>query len=268
MLSEALRSPLASPDFFYALSAIGRRKDRLLGFVKAVDDEFFDEDLRTTVAAAVECIGQLNNQQVLEVSWTQLKASFLREDDIRTLKLFSRTARHYRPLPRVLEEERDQIVKKIDELQHELSVCADLPEWAKEPLREGLGRLRLVVLYFILFGHEEAIDQLLLIRGQIEAIATALLNAHEPEEKRRHRVAVLALLMTLLSTAIEVFTTPQTNMEALQTYRGWARDYISSPPTQISPPPKLLEAPTAKRGDAGSERLHNRRCGTTGGRGE
>ena len=76
------------------------------------------------------------------------------------LATFSYVARRLWPLRKLSEEDRLDIIKKIEIVLADINKSDDIPGWAKAPLVDGLARMQLTLQHLLFFGYEAAIEEL------------------------------------------------------------------------------------------------------------
>jgi hypothetical protein len=248
VVAQNLKLVPNQPALLEILQAIASRGSRLAWFAGRLQDEFLDDDLRKAVAGAADQISKATVLPNIVNPWGQVRDEFLREDDIRTLKLFSRTARHHQPLKLYTSDERNKAVAAIEEALQTLDKDLDAPKWMIQPLKDGLTRLLFVLKFIPFFGHELALDELLRLRASIEALSATLDDAGERGTFKKWLAAVGVVAFAVVSVT-DILTVPKNTVEALETYRGWTRAFLSSTPAQLAPPPKLLEGPKTNNGN-------------------
>jgi hypothetical protein len=231
----------AGPVFFELLSVLRNRIHSLEQFARTVVDRELDDSLRGEVVAATKAFAQLFAPQQLVTVWDSTRASCLPDANLKTLTWFGQTARRHRPLRVVSDQERLALIEKIDEALRGLDDDL-LTDWRKEPLREGLMRLQTILKFFKVFGHEAAIQELLLFNRKVESlseahsVADSFLTSFEFPSLRK------ALEITALVGAL--FTLPDTTVTAFGHYVEWQRRMIASA-TDQTPKPRLLAPPVA-----------------------
>jgi hypothetical protein len=231
-----------------AVAAITARVSRLKELVSSVDDPFLDEHgQRGILLSALDQFLGLFRPEHAGGAWSSALKTFIREEDIRAIQGFSRTARDYRPLRRIEKEDRQQLLGKIGAALADMESRNDVPSWAKEPLTDGLRRLQLMVRHLSFFGHSTAIDQILLLRTHTNALKSAMDDSSTPASKGKSRFKAVLEAIALAST---LFSAPHTNAQAYLAYHSFllgppAEQLLLPGPTKPngSPAPGDVEAP-------------------------
>ncbi|WP_029585822.1 hypothetical protein [Bradyrhizobium sp. URHD0069] len=240
----------AGPIFFELLSVLRNRIHVVEEFARRVQDKELDDSLRNDVVAATKSFAKLFGPGQLVTVWDSTRASCLPEANIRTLMWFGQTARRHRPLRVVSDPERLHLIDKIDDALRALE-DDPLGSWKKAPLKNGLVRLRTVLQYFKYFGHERAIEELLLFDRKMEALNdtdedpfNALSQPKLPSLRKVLEITALAGTLFILPdqavTAYDRYVTWTNRMVVTATHQPSERLLLAPPIATI---PRLSELP-------------------------
>ncbi len=206
-----------------------------------MSDPELDDGLRSDVIAATKSFSQLFLPPQLITVWDSTRVSCLPDAKLKTLTWFGQTARRHRPLRVVSDEERAELIRKIDDAIQELA-SDPLSDWTNAPLTDGLLRLRIVLQFFKFFGHEMAIEELLLFNRKVEAVRDIQQGGQsflgQLELRGFSRILEITVLLGTL------FILPDQVVTANDRYAGWMQRLILSS-TQIPPERRLLPPPVA-----------------------
>lgn len=242
MLPRALNVHIEPSEHWELMSALNSRLVRLEAFIKAVQDKEFDEAQRKRMIQAVNILAQAFKPEQQVEKWQDTLAACIREDDALHLRWFSIIAKRYRPLRQVNDDERDDLIAKIEQTLLALKDAEDIPDWAKAPLSDGLSRLRFTLQHLVFFGSEEAIDQLLDVYNKTVAIEAAVANTGGAREGHS-RSATFEKVLNWLVIAATVFWLPDQTLTAFERYQGWYLKVIVENPRLPKPERRLLAPP-------------------------
>lgn len=235
---------VSGADFYDLLSIVAQRLIRLKQFVSTLNDDEFDEIKRKRATQAVEHFEGMFSSASLSQRWNDTKQNHVNLDDALQFSWLSLVAKRYRPLRRLTDDERKELTKKLDEAISEFGASTDIPLWAREPLADGLRRLRLVTTKMEFFGYEAAIDELLSVYHRASEVEDHLKATNSATTNRSLSISAvlnaIALAVTLFS-AVDVTTT------AFEHYRGWQLEQIKSSPRLEKCQTRLLPAPKDRK---------------------
>lgn len=151
---------VAGAELYDLMSIMARRVARLGQFLSELNDAEFDRRMRERALQAIDRFSGLFNAAALSRAWETTKGAHVSTDDALYLSFVSVVAKRYKPLRKLEEEERAQLLGKIEEAISSIPASPDIPPWAQEPLLDGLSRLKLVIQKIEFFGVETAITAL------------------------------------------------------------------------------------------------------------
>ncbi len=134
-----------------------------------------------------------------------------------------------------------ELIKKIDEAISELASAAS-PDWMSAPLSDGLARLKTILKFFNFFGHEMAIEELLIFNQKVESLRKSQQADPNFLSKFESRRLIKALEITVLLG--NLFILPDQVVSANDRYVGWVQNLVISS-TQTPPAPLMLPPPVA-----------------------
>lgn len=228
----------SSHIFFDLLSVVRSRIYALEHFAKNVTDPELDQNLRGDVVAATQLFSQLFLPQHLTTVWDNNRVTFVPDANIKTLMWFGQTARRHRPLRVITDEERKNLIEKVDEVLGDLA-DGDISRWAIAPLSEGLLRLRTILQFFEFFGHELAIDELLIFNRKVEAIRDA--SRSVDGGLGSYEFPTMSKILNISALLGTLFILPDQAVTAYDRYVGWQKRMIES--STQKPDERLLIAP-------------------------
>ena len=236
--------------YFELLSVVRNRIHNLELFATRVVDPELDDGLRQEVINATGMFGALFSLSNLVSPWENARTSSLPDANLKTLMWFGQTARRHRPLRVVNEEDRQALLGQIDEAIADLTKD-EAPDWTKPPLLDGLRRMRIVLQYLRFFGHDVAIEELILFNRKVVSVQ----EVHKSRQRVSDDAASLSFMRILNVIALlgAVFILPDEMKTAWDRYDGWQQQLlmvISKQPSEqklLSPPsvvlPKLPKLP-------------------------
>jgi hypothetical protein len=152
-------------------------------------------------------------------------------------------AKRYRPLRQVDDEERNELVTKIDHTLAALNDAPDIPDWAKVPLSDGLGRLRFTLQHLVFFGSEAAIEQLLDVFNKTVTIESALGDSGKSTREGPSKASTIKEVLINLVLVANLFWLPDQTTAAFERYNGWYLKLIVENPRLPKPERRLLAPP-------------------------
>jgi len=238
---KALGQNLSASQHWELMSALNSRLLRLDAQIRSVQDQELDQAQRQRALQAVQNFANLLEPPNQSLQWQQA-VNFVREDDALQLSWFSVILKRHRPLRRVTDDEREELIAKIGEVVTALQVEADFPDWAKYPLSEGLQRLQFMLQHFVFFGCEVAIDQLLDVYSKASALENAI-EGKSSSEKSTKRNPTLVSVLNVIVLVANLFWLPDQVTTAFERYRGWTLRPIIENPRLPKPETRLLAPP-------------------------
>jgi hypothetical protein len=233
-LSKFAKVSADDPLFFEIIGMIGSRAVMLTDFIYELQDEYLDEDLRSSLIAGIREMAQVISPIHMGSQWNHIAPKYLQQSNIRALRLFSRTARQYKPLRYVAPTEREQIVAELEGALQELGEDKHFPAWAISQIAEGLRRLKLMLTHFPMFGHDAVLDQLIKIQAETKANFDFMQRIKEiSEHKLVKTLGVLSLIANLL-------VLPPKAAASIPYYREHVHQIVHDVPKLLGGPPKRL----------------------------
>ena len=159
-IKRAIGKNIQTYEYAELVSTLLLRLRRLGEFVSNVRDIEFSERMRVRVGHAIGRFSALFEPEQQYGTWQNTRVAHATSDDALQLEFFSVIAKRYRPLRKLVDEDRVKLITQIEEAQKALSENSDVPDWAKGPLSDGLERLKLTLKFLTFFGCEAAIDAL------------------------------------------------------------------------------------------------------------
>jgi hypothetical protein len=240
-LAESISVDSSSREFLEIVAAIKTRIYKLKQFAETVQDEHLSDDLRKDVILAAEAFAKLFDPANFAQSWTESKKSLLTESRLKSFLYFGKTAQSHRPLRRIADAERDDVLSRIAEvsvnIEHE-----EIPEWTRSALLSGLDRLQLLIKHVRFFGHDLCIEQIILLHRQVEILACQL----DPNETS-YRISISAILKVInaIILAANLYCVPDQFLMATERYRSaLLPSTIHSAQTFLNEHQKYLPAPS------------------------
>jgi hypothetical protein len=244
-LAKAINVANDSPDYLDAIAEVSLRIQRLSKFATQVADPDFDEELRADVISATSTLAHLFTPAQSMIPWKDAKQRFIQDNHLRILKWFGPTAKRYKPLRVIKSEEVTSALDKLNEVIEEIETGE--PHWSNAPLINGLQRLQRVLKHLNFFGHEAAIDQILLFSNRTIAIKEAM----EKEESLSDQRSIFKVL-NIIALIGALFCLPPQAVDAIGRYEDWglnrAIEAVESHFEQrlLPPPEKYLPPETEK----------------------
>lgn len=238
----------SGPFFFELLSIVRNRIHRLEHFAMNVNDPELDAGLRDEVVIATQAFAQLFAPKQLVTAWDSARVTYLPDANLKTLIWFGQTAKRHQPLRVVDEAERLELIVKIDEVLRDVKEDFSIPDWMKAPLADGLTRLRTILHFFKFFGHEMAIEELLIFNQKIEALRETQGAGSFLADVQLPNLSKILGITALVGT---LFMLPDQAITAYDRYVGWQQRMIAlvtQPPAErrlLAPPLAALPSPTS-----------------------
>lgn len=236
-------------EFLDIIAAIGLRVERLIEFAQQVKDSEVDDELRNDLVSAARTFGSVFLPHNMHVNWRQAKLRFVQEGHLSTLRWFSQTARRHRPLRVISREDLENAQRNVSNLIAEIAAEEDA-HWSHAPLADGLRRLQRVLAYLPFFGHEEAIEQIVILAQRASAIQEEVKEQTSAQDGSWAALRVLGLV-ALVGT---LFCLPDQVATAITRYRGWGLDQAVKLVLRYEKP-RLLPAPTEPMPEPGKQAL-------------
>jgi hypothetical protein len=252
VFQKALGPKISASEHWELLSALNSRLLRLDALVHSVQDKELDEGQRARIIQAVNTFAHVLQPSQQVQPWQHTLQNFLRSDDGLHLAWFSIIAKRYQPLRRVTDDERAELIAKIDEAITSIEAGKDIPEWAKFPLLDGLRRLRFMLQHLLFFGCESAIDLLLEVYNKASAIEGAVDNRPNSAKQAGSSGPTLLTVFNFIVLAANLFWLPDQTTTAFERYQGWYLKTIVENP-RLPKPETLLLAPPAPADGPSSE---------------
>lgn len=243
VFQTALGGPIEASQYWDLISVLNSRLQRLNSLIGSVKDFEFDDAKKARALSAVRTFSMVFSPQQQNQPWKSTLQNFLKEDDALQLDWFSIIAKRHQPLRKLSDEDRTKLIDKIDEVLVSIDKKGDIPDWAKAPLAEGLRRFRFILIHLTFFGCETAIDELLKIYSQAEAVEAEMVGASAAAEKPGASSATLLAILTVVSLAANLFSMSDQAYTAFKTYKGWYLQVVSENPKLPKPNRLLIEGP-------------------------
>lgn len=218
------------------------RLDRMERFVSSIHDVELSNKQKGEVVEACRQLRGFFHPFHQERPFDQIRANFVRPADALHLSMFHHIARRYRPLRRVTEGERAKTLSSIDEAIAKIASDAELPDWARPMLSDGLARIKLCIEFLPFFGHDAAFNALLLLDQQNQGIIEVLKANAISGGQAVFEVA------KIIATVVSLFNAPVTVHNSYVEYRGVLTKLLSEhhQPLALPKPSKPSEADTLK----------------------
>lgn len=220
-LSSNLGLSGASTNYLFLLYEARARLDRMAQFTREIEEKDFTDEHRSQVLHAASRLAEFFTPLHQSQSFDVVRSNFVKPEDALAFSLFSDVARRYRPLRRITPDSRDQAVAAIDKALKEVAEDADLPKWAGPILREGLERLKLVIVHLTFFGHDAAFEALLALDRQTHGLTEYL------REKSPTVAQAIWSTGKVVALCVSLFNAPVTAHNAYVEYQGFVRRFIS-----------------------------------------
>jgi hypothetical protein len=244
IIQQALGAKISPSEHWELMSVLNSRLLRLDMLVRSIRDRELGEPERTRIVQAVNQFAHVLRPEQQVQAWSHTLQHHLKADDALHLMWFSIIAKRYQPLRKVTDDERVELIAKIDETLTTLAGAPDIPDWAKLPLSEGLRRLRFMLQHLLFFGCEAAIDQILNIYNKASAVEEALGPVHGPTTQGNSKSSTLLAVLSLVVLAANTFWLPDQATTAFERYQGWYLKMVVENPRLPKPKTLLLAAPT------------------------
>lgn len=242
VMPRALDVQVSPNQHWELMSALNSRLLSLDAFVNTVQDQEFGHPFRKRIVQAVNTFAHALRPEQQAQAW-QETLSYIREDDALQLGWFSIIAKRYRPLRRIGDDERNELVGKIDQTLASLKDAKDIPDWARAPLSDGLSRLRFTLQHLVFFGSEVAIDQLMDVYNKTVTIESAIDDDDKPLRGSRSKRSTINDVLVNLVLVANLFWLADQAATAFERYQGWYLKLIIENPRLPKPETRLLAAP-------------------------
>ena len=233
-LADFVDIPTGDIRFFEVLGVFAERSSSLIRFLKEIEDDYLDEDLRERLIEIVRQMTGIIHPANMSAPWNQIVDSSIPKDNLRLLRSFSRTARHHRELLVFDEKQRKELLAAIEDSIKELDEDKHYPKWAMTPLREGVRRLRFIINHFQIFGHDHTLDHLIKLQVETKYNFDILAIGKEVSDHKLVKTVGLFVL------AANLFVLPSKAGEAIPYYRSHIHELMQRMPALIGGPQKLL----------------------------
>jgi len=128
--------------------------------------------------------------------------------------LFSPIARRHRPLRRISDLEQQQAIESLQGLIVRLGEDSEIPDWAKQIVTDGLARIITILKYLRFFGHDAAIESIIILDNTTRSLTEALWSEF------KSGCSTLFDVAKVLVTIVGLFNAPNTAATAYITYKG------------------------------------------------
>ena len=201
-LHQALAIQGGHAEFLEILAALAVRLAELAELTNSIVDSDLENDQRAMVTAAITRLSNVIAPAHMQTLWKNALSNWVLETDATLLRMYGATIRQHRPLRRVADEERQELLSQIEAAIAEVQSDAALAGWGREALVVGLRRLHLVMRHFRFFGHEAAARELVLVTTAAESV--------EKRTGGKKGASLLAVfgVVTALYHAIEIIKAP------------------------------------------------------------
>jgi hypothetical protein len=216
-----------SQQFWDLCSVMMSRLGKLRQLVKQIDDPDFKPAQRKAALEAIERFSNAFLPTHFGTNWTEHVGNYIREEDATAFEWLSIVTRRHQPLRKLTEEQRMTLVARIDDVVSSLDADIELAAWAKQPLADGLGRLRFVLEHLLFFGCDTAIAALAIVHRDAMAIEAAIFEADETKTRGKTRPPGLMQVLNFVALAVTLFNAPDQVATAFERYKGWTLDYIA-----------------------------------------
>jgi hypothetical protein len=243
VLPRALGIKISPNEHWELMSALNSRLLRFDSFVNSVQDEEYDKDMRARIVQAVNTFAHALRPQQQALQWNDT-LNYILADDALQLRWFSVIAKRYRPLRKINDDARAELISQIDQTLTTLKDVTDIPDWAKLPLSDGLIRLRFTLQHFVFFGSEAAIDQLMDVYNKTVAIDSSIGGSGNATQREHSKTSTLKEVLINLVLVANLFWLPDQTAAAFDRYNGWYLKLIVENPKLPKPERLLLAAPT------------------------
>lgn len=243
MIPQALGARVSPDEHWALMSALNSRLLRLDAFVNTLQDPEFGEAQRHRIVQAVNTLALALRPEQQAERWQDTLSNYIRDDDALQLGWFSIVAKRYRPLRQIGDDERGELVTKIDQTITALKDAKDIPDWAKVPLADGLNRLRFTLQHLVFFGSEAAIDQLLEVYNKTAAIESTIGDSEKSTREGCSKASTIKEVLINLVLVANLFWLPDQTAAAFERYNGWYLKLIVENPALPKPERKLLAPP-------------------------
>ena len=241
VFQKVLGGGISQNEYWDLISVLNVRLLRLTKLIKWVDDKEFNQAKRNRALVAVQRFSGVFTPQQQAQPWQHTLSNVLIEDDALALDWFSTIAKRYQPLRKLNDEDQSKLIEQLDAVLSGIDTNEDIPRWAKEPLAEGLRRLRLILKHIVFFGCETAIDELLGIYHRTQAVEAELLHT-APGKTGAERPTIISVL-AFVALAGSLFAMPEDVPKHFNTYKGWLLKVITENSRLPKPTTLLIEGP-------------------------
>lgn len=248
-ICEALGLKVDSGDYIELVAAALSRVDRLTKLIEELKGEgLLPEHLCGEAADACSRLRGVFTAPGQSSRWDGIKEKNLRPQHLYTLYKISTELRPLRPLRQLTDQDREEVVRKIDEAASTIRGCGDLDFVVRDHLAQSLDRLQLIFKHFRFFGHAAALNQIATLQRSVEVAKPAARSV-------RARAALSAAVIVILAAG-DLFALPHNVQEAYPFWEKLVKSFhpakllsgpdVTAPPDDGPPKPHLpLPAPVA-----------------------
>ena len=226
VLSSYFKCDPSTPDWYELVGTIASRIRSLREFISSVEDRFVKDKMREQTLKSLDHMTQFVSPSRMAQNWNSVKVALFTDDHIGRLESFASTAEKYKPLRKLNDDERQEIVEKIDAVLQQISAdqtqFSEIPEWALAPVVEGIQDLRRIILHLRFFGHQAAIDAILNLSIKLDGIAASGL----PSEHKKSVFELVRNTMHIVFFVGEALLLPANAYQGYHVYKDVTLEYI------------------------------------------
>ena len=214
----------SSAEWYELIGAIASRIRRLRDFISSTNDRFVKQRMRAESIKSLDHMAQVLGPEHMNSDWHKTKINLFTSAHIGNIEAFASIAEKYHPLKLLDEDQRLEMVEKIDETLNSFDEIEDVPQWAIEPVYDGLQTLKRILMHLRFFGHRAAIDAVLNISGKLEGIASSDL----PKQQKKSILEIVRKGMHVVFFVGEVLLLPANAYQGYHIYREVALEHLVS----------------------------------------
>lgn len=207
-----------STEFLELLGIVSSRFNEFKKFVETVNDPYVTQRVRSRVLSSVVTASSAFNPARISGPWQHIIDQNLSEEVVGNIELFCSIAAKYRPLRKLTDEERADLLKKIEAQIDDLK-ASDGPEWMIVILQEGLLRIYNTLFYIRVFGHDKAIDDISHVFQRFSALYVTTKDSPDSKEKSASQKVYAGINIAML--AANLFCVTDQGLTAFERYKGW-----------------------------------------------
>lgn len=217
------------------------------------DGNFRHMQQRQRLLGAIQRFKGLFEPQQQFQRWDQVAPQYVVPDDGLQLAQFSYVARELWPLRSLKEQDRQDLIERINGVLAEIDNDNQIPSWARAPLADGLSRLRFALTHLVFLGHELAISEL-----HNCYLKTIDLEDAIAAQKGGSSLKAIRRALEIIALAGALFCLPHEVGEALEDYQNTILNVLIKS-ERLPPPqqPRLLPKPVAAKPKLPSEQEGN-----------